>query len=174
MNSQPPLRVTLTGDVSGAYVVVEQRPDGSLVLAPDSSKPSGAASRTLPSPVTTLFSGLFTRAQKSMSGVEVLEGWGVELDEDERIEEFVVADVDDEAGFLAITSQRFIFVANIGAAPTVVHEHRRSAARDVELVRRGLGRKLHVSWDGAETLVGGLDRKTLVRLQHVLERQGQS
>ena len=29
--------VTLTGDVSGEYVVVEKRDDGSLVVAPDTS-----------------------------------------------------------------------------------------------------------------------------------------
>jgi len=31
------VRVTLTGDVSGDYVIVEERTDGSLVLAPDTS-----------------------------------------------------------------------------------------------------------------------------------------
>jgi hypothetical protein len=172
MDSPRPLRVTLTGDVSGAYVVVEQRPDGSLVVAPDSSEPPGAASRTPASPVMSLFSGLFTPARKSMSGVEVLEGWGVELDEEERVEEFFVADVNGEAGFLAITSERFIFVASRGQGSTVVHDHLLSAARDVEVVRRGLGRKLRVSWHGAETLVGGLDRKAVMRLRHLLERQG--
>jgi hypothetical protein len=158
--------------MSGAYVVVEQRPDGSLVVAPDSSEPPGAASRTPASSVMSLFSGLFTPAQKSMSGVEVLEGWGVELDEEERVEEFFVADVNGDAGFLAITSERFIFVASRGQGSTVVHDHLLSAARDVEVVRRGLGRKLRVSWHGAETLVGGLDRKAVMRLQHLLERQG--
>jgi hypothetical protein len=107
-----------------------------------------------------------------MSGVEVLEGWGVELDAEERIEEFFVADVDDESGFLAITSRRFIFVADGGKGPTIVHEHLLSAAREVELVRRGLRHKLRVSWHGAESFVGGLDRKTVARLQHHLQDRG--
>lgn len=33
-------RVTLTGDLSGHYVVEEQRPDGRLVLRPDLSVPA--------------------------------------------------------------------------------------------------------------------------------------
>lgn len=37
MKSERALRVTLAGDRSGDYVIVEQRKDGSLVLAPDTS-----------------------------------------------------------------------------------------------------------------------------------------
>ena len=104
-----------------------------------------------------------------MSGAEVLEGWGAPLDEGETIEEFFVAEVDDRAGFLAITSHRFIFVADTGKGPTVVHEHLLSAARNVEVVRRGLRNKLRVTWHGAESLVSGLDRKSLDRLQRHLQ-----
>jgi hypothetical protein len=103
-----------------------------------------------------------------MSRAEVLEGWGTPLHEGEQIEEFFVADVDDRAGFLAITSQRFIFVTDIGKGSTVVHEYLLSTARDVELVRRGLRQRLRISWHDAETFVGGLDRKALARLQHHL------
>ena len=169
MDSSRPRRVTLTGDVSGGYVVVEQRPDGSLVLAPDVSRPSVAPLRRSASPVATLLSGLITPSEKSMTGVELLQDWGVDLDEQERIEEFFVADVDDEAGFLAITSQRFIFVVDRGRGKMVVHEHLLSAARDVELVRRGLRQRLRVTWHGAESLVGGVDRKAITRLQHHLQ-----
>ena len=170
MDSQRPLRVTLTGDVSGEYVVLEQRSDGSLVVAPDASKRARAAPRRSASPFASLLSGLVTPSHKPpLSGVEVLEGWGVELDEEERIEEFFIADVDGTAGFLAITTQRFIFVADVGKGPTVVHEYLLSAARSVELVRSGLRRKLRISWHGAESLVGGLDGKELARLQHQLE-----
>jgi hypothetical protein len=164
MDSQRPLRVTLTGDVSGAYVVMEQRSDGSLVVAPDVSKGSRSGSRRSASPIATLFSGLLAQPGKSMTGLEVLEGWGVALDEDEQIEEFFVADVDDVAGFLAITSRRFIFVADTGRGSRVLHEYRLSAARNVELVRRGLRHKLRVTWHGAEHLIGGLDRKSVERL----------
>jgi hypothetical protein len=164
--------VTLTGDVSGAYVVVEQRADGSLVLAPDPSRRSSAPVRRASSPLSTLLSGLLTPPQKPMSGVEVLEGWGVELGEGERIEEFFVADVDDVAGFVAITTQRFIFVADTGKGPSIVHEHLLSAARDVEVVKRGLRRRVRVTWHGAESLVGGLDPKAVERLKHHLQDRG--
>lgn len=173
MESPRPLRVTLTGDVSGAYVIVEQRSDGSLVVAPDTSTRSQAASRSSPSPVARLLSGLLTPPDKTpMSGAQVLHGWGVELDDDEQIEEFFVAEVDDRAGFLAITSQRFIFVADTGRGPTVIHEYLLSAARNVEVIRRGLWHKLRVTWHGAESVVGGLDRKALVRLQQHLQDRG--
>jgi hypothetical protein len=168
MDSRRPLRVTLTGDVSGAYVVVEQRSDGSFVVAPDASKRSAATLRRSASPVASLFSGLITPAAKAMTGDEVLEGWGVQLDEGERIEEFFVADVDDEAGFLAITTERFIFVADRGKGSAIVHEHLLSAARDVELVRRGLRQRVRVTWHGAESLVGGLDKEATARLEHHL------
>jgi hypothetical protein len=169
MDSQRPQRVTLTGDVAGAYVVVERRSDGSLVVAPDMSGRSGAAPRRSTSPVARLFSGLVTPAEKPMTGVEVLERWGVELDKEERFEELLVADVDDTAGFLAITSQRFIFVADVGRGPTVVHDHPLATARDVELVRRGVRHKLRVSWHGAESFIGGLDRKSAERLKNHLQ-----
>ncbi|HKO28958.1 MAG TPA: hypothetical protein VJU80_15980 [Solirubrobacteraceae bacterium] len=168
MDSHRPLRVTLTGDVSGAYVVAEQRLDGSLVVVPDASRASATIPRRSASPITALLSGLITPPDRAMTGIEVLEGWGVALDEAERIEEFFVADVDDEAGFLAITTERFIFVADRGKGSTVVHEHLLSAARDVELVRRGLRQRLRVTWHGVESLVGGLDRNATARLEHHL------
>lgn len=37
---KPMGHVTLTGDLSGDYVVTEERPDGSLVIAPDTSAPA--------------------------------------------------------------------------------------------------------------------------------------
>ncbi|MGN6870562.1 MAG: hypothetical protein ACTHMY_19395 [Solirubrobacteraceae bacterium] len=160
--------MTLSGDVSGAYVVAEQRSDGSLLVVPDTSKRSAAAPRRSASAITSLLSGLITPAEKAMTDVEVLEGWGVELDEKERVEEFFVADVDDEAGFLAITTERFIFVADRGKGSAIVHEHLLSAARNVELVRRGLRQRVRVTWHGAESLVGGLDRKATARLEHYL------
>jgi hypothetical protein len=172
MDSRRPLRVTLTGDVSGAYVVAEQRSDGSLLVVPDASERSAAAPRRSASAITSLLSGLITPAEKGMTGAQVLEGWGVELDEEERVEEFFVADVDDEAGFLAITTERFIFVADRGNRSTVIHDHRLSAARHVELVRRGLRQRVRVTWHGAESLVGGLDKKATARLEHHLRGHG--
>jgi hypothetical protein len=161
--------VTLTGDVSGDYVVLERRPDGSLVVAPDTSKRSAAAVRRSASHAGGLLAGLFAPPNKArMSEAEVLQDWGVELGEHELVSEFFVADVDDRVDFLAITSQRFIFVAD----RKVVQEHMLSAARNVELVRRGLKHKLRVTWHGVDSLIDTSDRKALSRLRDYLEGRG--
>jgi hypothetical protein len=173
MASQRPVRVTLTGDVSGDYIVVEKRPDGSLVIAPARPSRSAGATRRPASNVGSLLAGLLTPSgQAPRSDVEILEGWGVELREGEGVSEFLVVDVDDRTGFLAITTQRFIFAADTGRGLTIVQEHLLSAASKVELVRRGFRHKLRVTWPGVESLIGAPDRKTLSRLQEHLEGRG--
>jgi hypothetical protein len=175
VDPQPPARVTLSGDRSGEYVVVEERSDGSLVLTPKTSKRLACATRRPASPIGTLLSTLRRPPDTlPMSDVEVLEGWGLEPREDERIREVFVADVDERTGFLAITSERFVFAADAGRGRTVVEEHRLSAARGVELVRRGVRHKLRVSWEGAVSFISVLDRTALSRLQGYLEEAQRS
>jgi hypothetical protein len=170
MNSQRPLHVTLTGDRSGDYVIVEERPDGSLLVAPETSRRSGRAARQrAPGAGSTLLSEMLFRSKQSPTTVpEALQGWGVELREDELVWEFLVADVDGRTGYVAVTSQRFIFVAQIGRGLGVAQEHLLSSARDVEFVRRGMKHKLRVTWNGSETLIGASDRHSLSRLQQLL------
>jgi hypothetical protein len=168
-------RVTLRGDVAGDYVIVEQRPDGSLVLAPDTANRSGSPVRRPTSGVGTLLSGLLASPKsKRMSTEEILEEWGVQLSEDELPGELFVADVDDRPGFVAITSQRFILAADTGSGLAAVQEHRLSDASDVELIRRGFRHKLRISWHGRESLVVTPDRKSLARLQQYLEERARS
>jgi hypothetical protein len=163
-------RVTLRGDVAGDYVIVEQRPDGSLVLAPDTANRSGGTARPPTSSVGSLLSGLLASPKsKRMTTEEILEEWGVHLRGDELPGEMFVADVDERPGFITITSQRFIFVADTGSGLSVVHEHLLSAARNVELIRRGMRHRLRVTWHGDECLIVTPDRKSLARLQHYLE-----
>jgi hypothetical protein len=162
--------VTLRGDVAGDYVIVEQRPDGSLVLAPDTANRSGGTARPPTSSVGSLLSGLLASPKsKRMTTEEILEEWGVHLRGDELPGEMFVADVDERPGFITITSQRFIFVADTGSGLSVVHEHLLSAARNVELIRRGMRHRLRVTWHGDECLIVTPDRKSLARLQHYLE-----
>jgi hypothetical protein len=169
MDSPRPQRVSLSGDVRGAFVVVEKRSDGSLVIAPDPSRRSVASSPPQARSAGTLLSSLINRsADVRSSDVEVLEGWGVELREDEIVSEFFVADIDGKTGFLVITSRRFIFVADTGKGLEVIQEHLLSAARNIEVVRRGLTQKLRVTWHGAESLIG-LDRRALERVQQYVE-----
>jgi hypothetical protein len=163
-------RVTLRGDVSGDYVVVEERSDGSLVLAPDTAAPPGSTARPATPNFGTLLSGLLASPKsKRMTTEEILEEWGVQLRADELPGEMFVADVDERPGFITITSQRFIFVADTGSGLSVVQENLLSAARNVELIRRGMRHKLRVTWHGAESLIVTPDRKSLARLQHYLE-----
>jgi hypothetical protein len=165
--------VTLDGDLSGDYVVVEQRPDGSVVLAPDTANRPGSQPRWQAPNVGTLLSGLLASPKsKRQTAEEILEEWGVQLRADELPGELFVADVDDTPGFVAITSQRFIFVADTGKGLSVVQEHLLAAARNVELIRRGIRHKLRVTWHGTESLVVTPDRKALTRLQHHLEGMG--
>ena len=168
-------RVTLRGDLAGDYVVVEQRPDGSLVLAPDTAnRSSGPARRPTPSGGTLLSGLLASPKSKRMSTEEILEEWGVQLSEDELPGELFVADVDDRPGFVAITSQRFIFVADTGSGLSAVQERRLSDARDVELIRRGIRHKLRITWHGKESLVVTPDRKSLTRLHQYLEERARA
>ncbi|MGZ4249515.1 MAG: hypothetical protein ACXVUE_14555 [Solirubrobacteraceae bacterium] len=162
--------MTLRGDVSGDYVVVEERPDGSLVLAPDTANRSGSIARPSTPNFGTLLSGLLASPKsKRMTSEEILEEWGVKLRADESPGEMFVADVDDTPGFIAITSQRFIFVADTGKGLSVVQEHLLSAARNVQLIRRGMRHRLRVTWHGADSLIVTPDRKSLARLQQFLE-----
>jgi hypothetical protein len=174
MESERSLRVTLSGDLAGNYVVVEKRPDGSLVVAPDTSRRSGAAARRpAPEGVSSMLSGLLTRPPSTPPNApEILERWGVELSEDEDISEFLIADVDGTTGFLAVTTQRFIFAAGSGKALRVVDEHLLSAARNVELVGRRRRQKIRVTWHGAESTIGVLDRDALPRLHEILAGHG--
>jgi hypothetical protein len=170
MDSGRRRHVTLSGDLAGEYVVVEERPDGSVVVKPDPSRRSQAArQRPAPQGAGSLFSGLFSRPPSTPPNVpEILEGWGVELGEDEDVSEFLIADIDGRTGFLAITTQRFIFAAGSGKALGVVQEHVLSAARDVELVGRRRRPKLRVTWHGSESTIGALDQEALCRLHDTL------
>ena len=135
MESPRPRRVTLSGELSGEYLVIEQRSDGSLVLAPDPSRRAGSPSaRQAPAGLGSLFSGLLARPAPGPPDVPaILEGWGVELAEEEGVDDFLIADIDGTTGFVAITTQRFIFAANTGrgvgvlaGAPAVRRAQRRA------------------------------------------------
>jgi hypothetical protein len=172
-------RVMLTGDRAGAYVVVEERADGRLVLAPDpAARSSARTTGARPTPpghrpsanagtsLSELLSGHRRRGPATVH--EALDEWGVALHVDEFVVEFTIADVDGANGFIAITNQRLIFLARAGSGLRVADEHRLSADRGVALVRRGLTRKLRVSWEGQETTIGAPDRRTLARLRRHL------
>jgi hypothetical protein len=143
-------------------------------VAPDSSRRSEApARRPAPGQGGSLLSGLLTRPPSEPPNVpQILERWGVELAEGEDVSDFLIADVDGNTGFLAITTQRFIFSGRSRKGVSTVEEHLLSAARNVELVGRRRRQKLRVTWHGSESVIGVLDRDALSRLLETLAGHG--
>jgi hypothetical protein len=165
MNADRTLRVTLLGDRSGDYVVVEERPDGSLVLAPDTSRVRRRGRRG--GSAGSSMSRLLTRRGPGPATIhEALGEWGFELADDEFVTDFLTAKVDGRTGFAAVTNRRVAFFARSGAALHAIDEHPLSDVREVELVRRPFKSVLRVRWEDSETKIGGeLDALTRLREQ---------
>jgi hypothetical protein len=170
MSSERPLRVTLTGDRAGDYVVVEEGSDGSLVVAPDRARFGSQPLRPQPQGLGALFSSFISRPPQAPSSVvAALRGWGVALCEDEPVRDFMAVTIDARSGFLALTSRRFIFIARSRAGLRVEREAPLFAAHDVELVRHRLRNQLRVKFHDDELLIRAPDRSSLVRLHRQLE-----
>ena len=166
--------MSLSGEVSGDYVVLEERPDGSLVLVPASTRrPPRAQPTSARRAGGGLLAALRPQAQAEPATVpEMLEEWGVELTEDEAVDDFLLAEVDGKTGFVAITGHRFIFAATKRREAAVVEEHLLSAARNVEVVGRSRKQRLRVSWHGSVSLIWVPDRDAFERLHRTLAGHG--
>ena len=165
MSDDRTVRVRLLGDRSGDYVVVEERHDGTLVLAPDTSRRRRRARRG--GSTASSLAGLLTRRGSGPTTIhEALDEWGFELGDDEFVTDFLEASVEGRTGFAAITNRRVAFFARSGAELRAIDEHPLSAVRGVELVRRPFNAMLRVSWEDTETEIGGaLDALTRLREQ---------
>jgi hypothetical protein len=163
MSDDRTVRVRLLGDRSGDYVVVEERPDGTLVLAPDTSR-SRRRTRRGGSTASSV-SRLLTRHGWGPATIhEALDEWGFELRGDEFVTDFLEASVADRIGFAAVTNQRVAFFARSGAERRAIEEHRLSDVREVRLVRRPFKAVLRVCWEDNETeIAGALDALTRLR-----------
>lgn len=169
MNSEHPQRVTLTGARAGEYVVLEERPDGSLVITPD-RLPRRAASRGRQGSGGGLLASLRPRPPQAMGSVlEALQSSGIDLREGESVQEFIAADVDGRSGFLAITTHRVIFVVGARGELRAVREHPLPAPAEVKLARRGIRNQLQITWDDAEMLIRAADRGSFTRLERRLQ-----
>jgi hypothetical protein len=159
-------RVTVSGDRAGHYVIEEERADGSLVLTPDPApRPAAPARRRPPSGGALRFPGLGSVRRRPSTVPEILADWGIELGRDERVREFLVAKVDGQAGFVAVTSERFVFAAHQGRSTGVSVERRLRAVRGAEVVKRGRSHQLIVRWEAAaEMVISGADRGALQSL----------
>ncbi len=172
MSSPTPERVTLTGDRAGEYVVLEERRDGSLVIAPSPATPAawsakrrpGAAAPGSPTTFGGLLSSLISGSRQAPATVpEMLAGWGVGLAGGESVTEFLAVQADEVGGFVAVTTERFIFVPQTAQGPGFAQEHRLSALRGAQLAGRGLRQRLHLAWDRSDMVITA-PRDTLARL----------
>lgn len=165
MSDDRTVRVRLLGDRSGDYVVEEERPDGRLVLAPDTSR-SRRRARGGGSTASSL-SRLLTRRGSGPATIhEALNEWGFELRDDEFVTDFLEASVAGRIGFAAVTNQRVAFFVRSGAERRAIEEHLLSDVREVTLVRRPFKSVLRVCWENSEIEIAGtLDVLTRLRDQ---------
>ncbi len=167
MASDGPARVYVSGDREGAYLVAEERPDGSLVLTPDASRRARPRS---PQRSGDELGGLAQLLRRRPDVVrttdQALDDWGVELLEGELVVEFALADVNEQHGFVALTNQRLIFLVRGRTALEPRLERRLSGLQSVELIGRGRRRRLAVGWAGSGPMVIDCpDRAQLERLE---------
>jgi hypothetical protein len=165
MSDDRTVRVRLVGDRSGDYVIVEERPDGTLVLAPDTSATRKRARRG--GSTGSSWSRLLTRPGSGPATIhEALDEWGLELGDDEFVTEFLEARGGGRTGFAAVTNRRVVFIARTGAEMRAVDEHPLADVRKVELVRRPFKTVLRVCWEDSETeIMGALDALTRLQTQ---------
>ena len=166
--SQSRPRVTLSGDLTGAYVVLEERPDGSLVLARDGSQPPAPPGGARPgsdeerSPLARL---LMRAPEASASAPELLSRWGVELRDGETVLEFLTVTLDGGPVFLALTTERLVAVPAVARGARVVREYTLASVARVALERHGMTAQLRVVFDTGELVIGGVSRADLRRLR---------
>jgi hypothetical protein len=172
MNSRRPIRVSLSGDRSGDYVVAEERPDGSLILTPEASgRPTARPGRRRPGHggLGGLLSGMLVNisGEGPETVPEMLEEWGVKLGDDEQVRDFLSLEVNGMAGFVAITTARLIFAPQRARGAGGAQEFALATLENAELSQR-LGRqRLRVTWASGETTIQG-PREALDRLRQAL------
>jgi len=160
VTSGDPIRVTLTGDRTGAYVVSEERPDGSLVLEPDmhqrtqASYGKGVARST--GALGELLGGLF-KDRPVPTVPELLHGWGVTLNRGEDILDFLTLQLNEVNGFAAVTTSRLIFMPQGGNARGPAEDYPRATMRNVEVVGRRRKRLRMETNRGGMTIDAGRD-----------------
>jgi hypothetical protein len=160
VSSEDPIRVSLTGDRTGAYVVSEERPDGSLVLEPDGVQPTQARhDEGVARPAGALgelLLGLF-KDRPTATVPELLHRWGVTLNPGEDIRQFLTLQVNEVNGFAAVTTSRLIFMPQGGNARGPAEEYRLAAVRNVEVVGRRRTRLRVETSRGSMTIEAGRD-----------------
>ncbi len=156
------VHVSLTGDRSGDYLVVEERPDGSLLLAP---APVAFPDRKVIRSANRWRGGRQRADREALTVPELLMGWGVELADGEFVVEFLAGEIDRRNGFLALTRDRLIFVSQGGQGPAAVLAHPRSSVRNAWIVGARVSRKLSIALQDGEIVIEAADAASLRRLR---------
>jgi hypothetical protein len=155
VSAEDPIRVTLTGDRTGAYVVSEERPDGSLVLEPDLVQPTQVERSA--GGLGELLGGLLSKDRPVATVPELLRGWGVTLNPGEDIRDFLNLEIDDVNGFAAVTTSRLIFMPQGGDGRGPAEEYRLATLTNAEVIGRRR-RRLRVETNrGSMTIEAGRD-----------------
>lgn len=166
MSHDTPDRVTLSGARSGDYVIVEQRADGTLLIAPESSpRPPSPPKKTRRSIIGELFT---SPSDEPATVLEALGGWGVSLAPNEQVREFMVADFDGRSGFVALTTERLILLTQGRRKMTEISELRLAQMLEVELVRRAGRPTLRVRSGASESIIGSPHKAAIERLHYCL------
>jgi hypothetical protein len=168
MTFDHPERVYLTGAREGAYLVTEERADGSLTLKRDDAP--RLRRRRAPREVTDDLGPLAhlfrRRPEPTRTADAALDAWGVDLLDDEALGEFLLADIDERHGFVAVTNHRLIFLERNGAVLQPRQEHPLSQLMSVEPMARGRKARLMIKWDGAPPMsINSTNRAQLERLR---------
>jgi hypothetical protein len=104
--------------------------------------------------LSTLFS---SRGRKGgeLTPVEILDGWGVELDPDESLHFWLMGRICSEHGYLVVTDRRFMFFKRAVRKYEKLHE---GSLRGVSAVEAppGRGRRLRLAGFGYDLTITGL------------------
>jgi hypothetical protein len=163
-------KVTLSGYLAGEYDVVDERDDGTLVLAPRAAAVAPRLEERRP-PAGSALGGLLGRLISRPSDSdprtvpELLSEWGVPLADGEQLVEFAAVELDGRRGFAALTTARLLFSpesASAGQWPLATLQ----AVTPQRIHRRAV---LRVDLDGRSLVIGAADGETLARLERGLQ-----
>jgi hypothetical protein len=117
-----------------------------------------------------LFGNIFRRRKRPATLPQVLHRWGVVLRDGETEGHLVLGRIDNEVGFVVVTSERFFFVesSHPGKGPKPIsHQHELGDLLRVHVVRKRMKKSLAAEWRDTQTLVE-LGGRELTRLQDLL------